>query len=143
MPEGIQIGLRRDNTGCQDRLGLRRKEEALTLLMIKQRLLAQVVLCQEKAAVALVPNRESEHAAQMVDAIGAVVPVEMKDHLDVGLGGEDVAAGRELTPQLRRIIDLAIADQSRSLRVSVIGWAPPSMSMMLKRLCPRDTEASW
>jgi hypothetical protein len=54
-----------------------------------------------------------------------------------------VAAGRELTPQLRRIIDLAIADQSRSLRVSVIGWAPPSMSMMLKRLCPRDTEASW
>src|SRR3546814_10635184 len=60
----------------------------------------------------------------MLDAVGAVLLIEMKNHLDVRGRAEPVASGYQFLAKLRAIIDFAIADELD--RLILVG----------KRLCP-------
>ena len=77
MPKTLEIDLRRHQTGGQDRLDLGCEQEMLADLAIEQRLLPHMIARQEQRPVVLVPDRKSEHAAEMLDALGAVVLVEV------------------------------------------------------------------
>src|SRR3546814_8734901 len=60
----------------------------------------------------------------MLDAVGAVLLIEMKNHLDVRGRAEPVASGYQFLAKLRAIIDFAVADELD--RLILVG----------KRLCP-------
>ncbi len=56
----------------------------------------------------LVPDRDREHPAQVLQAIDAVFVVEMDDRLGVRMGVKPVAALLEVLTQLAVIVDLAV-----------------------------------
>lgn len=64
--------------------------------------------------LARVPNGESEHAAQMIYAVGAVFFVQVNDALCICVRAEDVAALFQVGAQLREIVDFPILDHPNS-----------------------------
>src|SRR3546814_2675777 len=83
-----------------------------------------MVAGKQQSPRSVVPDREAEHAAEMLDAVGAVLLIEMKNHLDVRGRAEPVASGYQFLAKLRAIIDFAVADELD--RLILVG----------KRLCP-------
>ncbi len=68
---------------------------------------------------ACIPNRQAEHAVEMVQHVVAPLLVPVDDHFRVGAGLEDVAERLELPAQLLEVVDLAVEhDPHRSLGVS-------------------------
>ncbi len=57
-----------------------------------------------------VPERDGEHPAQPLEAGGAELLVEVRDHLDVAVPPEAVPARLELGAQLDVVVDLPVAD---------------------------------
>ena len=74
-------------------------------------LLAHVVAGEEEAAVRGVPDGGAEHAAQVGEAVLALLLVEVEDDFDVGACAEDVALVRELAAQVGAVVDFAVADE--------------------------------
>ena len=85
-------------------------EPAFRQQRIVQRLDAEPVARQEQRFAVAVPQRESEHSAEPLDAILAPLLPRMDDDLGVALGPEDVAEARELGDQLLVVVDLAVVD---------------------------------
>jgi hypothetical protein len=75
---------------------------------IEERLLAEPVARQDQRAGALVPQRDPEHPVEPGEAAVAPLLVAVDDHLAVGAGGEAVAPGLEVGPQLAKVVDLAV-----------------------------------
>ena len=92
----------------EQRVHLRRPREDAVAQVVQQRLLADPVAREQQLLAALVPQREREHAVQVAHAVGAVLLVEVHDHLGVALRGELVAAAAQLLPQLAVVVDLAV-----------------------------------
>ena len=100
----------------QQRLGFGSEDEEAADDGVIERLDAEAVAGAEEAPAPVVPDREGEHAAQPVDAIGPVAVVCGKDAFGVGIRAEP-PAGRELGPQLPVIVDFAvIGDRGRPRR---------------------------
>src|SRR3989442_13150852 len=74
-------------------------------------LLAGAVTGQDKAFGAVIPERDGEHAVQRLNEVGALVFVEVNDHLTVRLGLEPVTASNELLAKFLVVVDLAVEDQ--------------------------------
>jgi hypothetical protein len=66
---------------------------------------------QQQGPFGLVPEREGEHAAQVLGAVFAVLLIEVQNDLDVGRGLEAVPRRDQLPPQFRAVVDLAVADE--------------------------------
>ncbi len=60
--------------------------------------------------LALVPDGECKHAAQLLDAVLTALLVEMNDDLGVGLRLENVALAAKRAPQFLIVINLAVED---------------------------------
>src|SRR5262249_10273207 len=56
------------------------------------------------------PEREGEHAAEVLDAIGAPRFPAVHDHFGVGLRAKHMAEGLELRNQFLIVVDLAVED---------------------------------
>ncbi len=63
-----------------------------------QRLDAQAVARQKQHALAQVPNGESEHADEVLDAMLAPFGVSLEDDFGVALGEEVVTLGQQISP---------------------------------------------
>ena len=87
------VDLARDLAVLQQRAHLRREGQRSVVERVEQRLLADAVARQQQLLAAPVPEREREHAVQVLDAGGAVLLVEVRDHLGVALRREVVPAG--------------------------------------------------
>ena len=73
-----------------------------------QRLLAQAVAGEDQLSFRLVVDGESEHAAQLLDAVGAHVFVEMNDDFGVAVGLEAMALFFELGAEFEEVVNLAV-----------------------------------
>jgi hypothetical protein len=76
-----------------------------------ERLLAHAVAGEHEAVGARVPDREAEHALELVHEVGSVLLVEVRQHLGVAAGAEAVPARREAIAQCPVVVDLAVADR--------------------------------
>src|SRR5256712_9975701 len=74
-------------------------------------LLAGAVAGQDKAFGAVIPERDGEHPIQRLNEVGAVVFVEVNDHLTVRFRLELVTAANELLAKFPVVVDLAVEDQ--------------------------------
>ena len=90
----------------QQRLHLRREVEAILLLRVVERLDAEAIAGAEQGLRFLVPEREGEHAAEVLHAIGAPFAVGAQDDFGVGLGAELLAA--DDVAQLKIVVDFAV-----------------------------------
>src|SRR5260370_26258085 len=77
-------------------------------LRVQERLLSHAIARQEERFRAFVPNREREHAAQVLWTIGAPLVVGVNDSFSVAVRIELVAELFELPAQLAIVLDLAV-----------------------------------
>src|SRR4026209_1640904 len=75
-----------------------------------QRLDPEAVAPQEQLLASHIPNREREHAAEVIDEMLAVILVEMDQAFGIRAGAEHVAAAFECVTQLSVVVDLAVED---------------------------------
>src|SRR5437870_6700541 len=94
----------------QDGLNLRSEEQHTLLLRVVQRLDAQTIAGQQPSLLAIVPNREGEHAIEALQASRSHFLIEVKDDLGVGLRAEDVSFGFETGAQFLEIVDFTVED---------------------------------
>jgi hypothetical protein len=71
QPDGIDVA--RDAAVCEQRLQLGGEPEAPGARVVVERLLADPVACQQETPPRRVPQREREHAAQVLDTALAAV----------------------------------------------------------------------
>ena len=76
-----------------------------------ERLDAETVARREEALVAAVPDEESPHPAQALEAGLAPFCVGREQHLAVGVGGEGAALAAQLVAQLEIIVDLPVENE--------------------------------
>ena len=76
---------------------------------------AQTVAGDEQLALAFIPNRKREHAAQVLNASRAVLFVEMQDRLRVRVRAIAMTARFEQRAIVCMIIDLAVIDDVQRL----------------------------
>ena len=95
---------------AHERAHLRGEREGAVAMRVEQRLLAEAVARDQQAPAAAVPEREGEHAVQVLHAVDPVLLVEVHDHLRVALGREAVAGPLEPVAQLAVVVDLAVED---------------------------------
>src|SRR4051794_6407914 len=58
-----------------------------------------------------IPEREREHAPQVVDQVIAILLVQGDDDFAIAVGEKPIAVSVELAPQLWIVVDLAVADE--------------------------------
>jgi hypothetical protein len=92
----------------QEPLQLGGERQVVGVVDVVERLLAGAVPREQEAPVALVPERDREHAAEARHPVGAVLLVAVDDRLRVRSGGEPMASGNQLVPQLLEVVDLAV-----------------------------------
>ena len=118
MAERLPVDRAIDLGQRENRLQLGRERDAAVDLRVVERLDAQAIAGQQQPLVPHVPDREREHAAQMVDAPRAVVLVEVDDRFGVAVGAERVAGAHELLVQLLVVVNLAVEhDADRAVLV--------------------------
>ena len=107
----FKIGPARKRRPCQDRFDLGAEDHRAVQRAIIERFFADSVANQIQPAPDSVPQRDREHSAQPREYRGT--PLRETVHHDLGVGSTTkiVAERRQFTPELEKIIDLAIAHQ--------------------------------
>ena len=113
LGKGTRVGLdvlqERD-----ERLGFRGEVEDAVHDRVVERLDPEPVARGEQPALVLIPDREGEHAAQMIDGIQIVPVVGGQDGLGIRVAPELPVRTQRLA-QLDIIVDLAIIGQDRAV----------------------------
>src|SRR2546425_1124360 len=91
-------------------LDLRCEEQHAVAAPVVQRFLAEPIAGEQQPAPPGVPEREREHAAQVLDAEVTVTLVGGQDHLGVARRGERPARRGEPGAKLAEVVDLAVED---------------------------------
>jgi hypothetical protein len=92
-------------------LELRGEGHAAVVRRPEQRLDAELVAGQGERALALVEQREGEHAAQAAQARRAPAAPRLQEHLGIRAGPEADPGAAQLGPQLAIVVDLAVEHQ--------------------------------
>ena len=93
---------------ARQRAQLRRELEAVVLDAVIERLDPVPVAREHESALASVPDRDREHAAQPLRERLAPLLVRVRDHLGVAVRAEAVAGAHKLVGELRVVVDLAV-----------------------------------
>ena len=108
------FGCGRDEAALEDGLDLGREEQPIAIARPVERLDPEAIASDEQTAPARIPDREREHAAEVVDAVVAPLLVGVDDALGVRLRAIDVAEAFELAPEVAVVVNLAVeADPDR------------------------------
>src|SRR3981081_125499 len=81
---------------------------------VVQRLLAQPIARQEQFAVRFVVNGEGEHAAQLLNAVGSHLLIEVNNNFGIRLRVEAMTAALEFSAEFGKIIDFPVVDNPRT-----------------------------
>src|SRR3989442_5216122 len=101
----------------QQGLDLRGEQDALSVPVIEEGLLAETVAHEDKPGRPAVPKRAREHPVEPREGLEPFVDVEGKEHFRVRPRAEHVAPLLELGFQLRVVVDLAVeADAHLAVR---------------------------
>src|SRR6266508_5574983 len=79
-----------------------------SLAAVIERLDPETVAGEHDSALSRVPEREREHAAQLTHECGAVLLVEVDEHLGVALRRKTMAASFQPGPELAVVVDLSV-----------------------------------
>ena len=109
---GVEV-TRHEARGKQ-RPHLRPEQQPSMLGPVVQRLDAEPVSRQQAFALALVPDRQRKHPAQLLDAGFAACLVGSKNHFSVALGHELDAFQLERPAQFAKVVDLAAEDDGQA-----------------------------
>jgi hypothetical protein len=114
---GREVGLERieiDLTGevrmAQQRLELRGEGEMPAVVPVVERLDPEAVARHDQASLALVPDRDREHAPQILDEGRSALLVQVGHRFGVAAGAEPVSAGLQPGLDLAMVVDLAVLD---------------------------------
>src|SRR5215213_9949251 len=110
MADTLPIKRWRDLAALQNWFDLRREDQAVVLCRVIKGLDAETVPAEQQLTASRIPDREREHAAQMIDERRAMIFVEVNETFGVGGSTEHVAALRQVMAQLPVVIDLAVED---------------------------------
>src|SRR5690242_5792575 len=105
---GIRVDLRKER---QQSLGFRREKELVLLNRIIERLYAERIARAKKPSALLIPKRESEHPAEMANAVIAPSRIGGQDGFRVAMRPEIPTAGQFFF-QLEIIVYLAIENDA-------------------------------
>ena len=94
----------------EDRLDLGGEDQARGIAVHVQRFDAQAITGQEKAAAPLVPDREGEHAPELLEAARTERLVQAEHDLGVAARPEGVAVALQDAAKLPVVVDLAVED---------------------------------
>jgi hypothetical protein len=103
--KGVEVDL-----AAGESLQLRREGERAALGRVVQRLDPEGVTGEHEPPALRVPERDSEHSAQLADVVRSVFLVEVQVDLGVARRAEAVPAPFEGRPQLEVVVDLAVLD---------------------------------
>ena len=94
-------------------LDLAREHQRRAVRPVVERLFADPVAAQEEPLAGRVPDREREHAVELLRQRDRVqVLREMGDHLGVAVAGEPVPGAQQLVAQLQEVVDLAVENDA-------------------------------
>ena len=79
-------------------------------MRVEERLLSQPIAGQQESPLAAIPDRKSEHPAQVLEEPGALLLIEVHDHFRVGPRPKAVPPALELGAQFDEVVDLAVQD---------------------------------
>ncbi len=109
--ERAQVDFAEPRIEREERLDFGCKGERAPVGRVVERLLTEMVARREQAAAPPVPEREREHAAQMIEQRVSVLLVERKNHLAVAAGPEAMAAPLHVGADFPVVVDLAVRHQ--------------------------------
>ena len=113
---GLRFGQR--GIGGQDGFYFRAEEKLVASLRIKERLLSKAIAREQQPLRLLVPERETEHSAQITKTFDAFFFEHVRDHFGVGVRAKDVTSSGQLGAQLEIVVDFAVEhDLHRSIFV--------------------------
>ena len=92
----------------QKRLDLAAVDQAVAVVLVVERLDAEQVARAHEALLRRVPDGDGEHAAQLLEHVGAPRLVAVDDGLGVAVRDELVAQRLKLGAQLLEVVDLAV-----------------------------------
>src|SRR5882757_381765 len=78
--------------------------------MVIERLDPEAIAGNEECLLISVPDREREHAAQILHALGSVLLIEVNDGFRVAVSTVGMSTGNEWFAQAGVVIDLAVED---------------------------------
>src|SRR5215467_10036326 len=103
------VKLRTHSCGQQS-LDLRTKQKAFRGKSVVKRLDSQSIARDEKRSLIAIPDRESEHAAQVLHAVTAVFLVKVNNGFSIAMRPVGVTVRDQLFAQLEVIVDFAVVD---------------------------------
>src|SRR5439155_26558764 len=109
LVEALVVPARRDPRR-EERLRLGGEVERVAPARIVERLDAEAITRREDEAVPLVPEHEGELTAQVAEAVGALLLVEVEKYLAVGARTQAVAAHDELALVASVVVELTVHD---------------------------------
>ena len=109
MPEGLAVP-GGGNPGGEQGLDLGRQTQRAAIVMVVQRLDAEAVARREQQLVALVPQREGEFPAQLMQAVGPELVIQVQGDFAVGTGLQPITALAQLVLYAFKVVKLAVDD---------------------------------
>jgi hypothetical protein len=103
---------------CQKRREFRSKDQLIAAQRVQQRFLADPIARQEKRFVALVPNCQCKHAAQMFWTFGAIFVISVDDRFGIAVSVKSVTQRFQLFAKFAIVINLAVEnDPGRAIGI--------------------------
>lgn len=91
-------------------LDFRPEDQIVAGLPVEERLLAKRIPGEEQLLLPFVPDRQGEHAVELLHAALALLLIQVDNDLGIAPRGEDVAARLQLSAQLPVVVDLTVED---------------------------------
>src|SRR5262249_38925257 len=110
MRYGVPVELALHFRELQDGFHLGGEDQPSLDLAVVERLDAQAIAGQKQLPVPFVPDRQPEHAAEVVDAALTIFFIQMDDGLGIARGVKDMAAALQLAAELLEVVDFAVED---------------------------------
>ncbi len=105
----LRVGLQR-NTGLAQAGDFTAEPDAVGEHGVVQRLLAEAVAGQQQAALAGIPDGKGEHAPKPLEALHALLFVQVNQRLGIAGGAELMPARHEIGAQFLVAVNLAVED---------------------------------
>jgi hypothetical protein len=96
----------------QKRLYLRGENDAINILIDKQRFDPQAVSGQNEALSSFVVQGESEHSVEIFKETVTIFLVTVDDHLGIGTGEKTMTSVLHLLPEFHEVIDFTVGYES-------------------------------